>query len=133
MKLSDLWKNQEFYSRDLTEHSRTLAFAVAAICWFFKSEKITFPPAIFWALVFLVGFFIFDVLHYFWGAVRYRRFIYRAEAKLEEVREDAEVPVTRRLDKPIFAMFYLKSVCLLVSFGMLLTEFFYRLCPAHRA
>src|SRR5436853_6308817 len=67
MKLSDLWKNQEIYSRDLTEHSRKLAFAVAAICWFFRTPQITFPPAILWALVFLVGFFILDVLHYFCG------------------------------------------------------------------
>jgi hypothetical protein len=35
MKLSNLWKNQQILSRDLTEHSRKLAFAVAAICWFF--------------------------------------------------------------------------------------------------
>ena len=102
MKLSDLWKNQEFYSKVLTEHSRTLAFGVAAICWFFKSERITFPPAIFWALVFLVGFFVFDVLHYFWGAVRYRRFIYREETKLGDkvYEDDPEVRVTRKLDRP---------------------------------
>ena len=132
MKLSQLWKEQQFYSRDLTEHSRKLAFAVALICWFFKSETITFPPAIFWSLTFLVGFFIFDVLHYFWGAVRYRRFIYRQERELgDKVYEDPEVPVTRKLDRPIFAMFYLKSVCLLASFGMLLTEFLYRLRQTH--
>jgi hypothetical protein len=34
MKLSDPWKNQQILSRDLTEHSRKLVFAVAAICWF---------------------------------------------------------------------------------------------------
>ena len=134
MKLSDLWKNQEFYSKVLTEHSRTLAFGVAAICWFFKSERITFPPAIFWALVFLVGFFVFDVLHYFWGAVRYRRFIYREETKLGDkvYEDDPEVRVTRKLDRPMYVMFWLKSMSLLVSFAMLLTEFFYRLSQAHR-
>jgi hypothetical protein len=99
MKLSDLWRNQEFYARDLTEHSRKLAFAVALICWFFKSEKITFPPAVFWSLVFLVGFFIFDVLHYLWGAVRYRRFIYREEERLYKLGGDPEVKVTRKLEK----------------------------------
>jgi hypothetical protein len=129
MKLSELWRNQEFYSRDLTENSRKLAFAVAAICWFFKSERITFPPAVFWSLIFLVGFFIFDVLHYFWGAVRYRRFIHREEKELgDKVYENPEVRVTRKLDRPMYVMFWLKSLCLLVSFGMLLTEFFYRLC-----
>ena len=133
MKLSELWKNQQFYGRDLTEHSRKLAFAAALICWFFKSEKITFPPAVFWSLIFLVGFFIFDVLHYFWGAVRYRRFIYREEERLYKLGattlrvEDPEVNVTRRLDKPMYVMFCLKSVLLLLSFAMLLTEFFYRL------
>ena len=125
MKLSELWRNQEFYSRDLTEHSRKLAFAVALICWFFKSEKITFPPAILWSLVFLVGFFIFDVLHYFWGAVRYRRFIHREEKELgEKVYKNPEVKVTRKLDRPMYVMFWLKSVSLFASCGMLLTEFF---------
>jgi len=133
MKLGDLWKSQEAYSRDLTEHSRKLAFAVAAICWFFKSETITFPPAIFWSLVFLVGFFIFDVLHYLWGAIRYRRFIHRQEEKLAEVSADADVTVTRRLARPIFAVFCLKSMFLLASFAMLLTEFSYRLWQVHEA
>jgi hypothetical protein len=127
MKLSELWKNQQFYTRDLTEHSRKLAFAVALICWFFKGEKITFPPAVFWSLVFLVGFFIFDVLHYFWGAVRYRRFIHREEERLQKLGGDPEVKVTRKLDRPMYVMFWLKSVLLLLSFAMLLTEFFYRL------
>jgi hypothetical protein len=64
----------------------------------------------------------------------YRRFIYREEKELgEKGYEDPEVPVTRKLDRPIFAMFYLKSVCLLASFGMLLTEFLYRLRQAHYA
>lgn len=134
MKLSELWRNQEKYSRDLTEHSRKLAFAVAAICWFFKSETITFPPAIFWSLIFLVGFFVFDVLHYLWGAVRYRRFIYREEEKLgNQLDGDPNVPVTRKLDRPIFAMFWLKSAFLLASFAMLLMEFFYRIWQVHEA
>src|SRR2546423_1406054 len=82
MKIDDLWQQQQQYPRDVTEHSRKLAFAVAAICWFFKSPDTTFPPAILGALIFLVGFFVADVTHYFWAAVRYRRFNYRAEEQL---------------------------------------------------
>jgi hypothetical protein len=132
MKIDDLWKQQQQYTRDVTEHSRKLAFAVAAICWFFKSPDTTFPPAILGALIFLVGFFVADVTHYFWAAVRYRRFNYRAEEKLKNtLDENPEVAVTRRLDKPIFVMFCIKTALLMVSFLFLLSEFFFRLGKTH--
>ncbi|MBN1182230.1 MAG: hypothetical protein JXB49_08080 [Bacteroidales bacterium] len=43
MKLSELWDQYQRYTKDVTEYSRKLAFAVAAICWFFKSDSVTFP------------------------------------------------------------------------------------------
>ena len=36
MKNRDLWASYEFYTSELTKYSRQLAFAAAAICWFFK-------------------------------------------------------------------------------------------------
>jgi hypothetical protein len=75
MTTDKLWETYLHYSRDLTEHSRKLAFASAAICWFFKTPEITFPPAIMGCLALLVVYFILDVVHHLWGAVRVRKFL----------------------------------------------------------
>jgi hypothetical protein len=128
MKIDDLWKTYQHYTRDLTEHSRKLAFAVAVICWFFKSPEITFPPAVFWSLVLLVGFFFFDVCHYLCGAIIYRIFIHRREAELgDRLDENSEVLVPRWLDRTGFTLFCVKSAFLLASFVMLAVEFYFRL------
>jgi hypothetical protein len=134
MKIDDLWKTYQYYTRDLTEHSRKLAFAVAVICWFFKSPEITFPPAIFWSLVFLVGFFFFDVSHYLCGAIIYRIFIHRREAELgNDLNENSNVPVPRWLDRTGFVFFCIKAAFLLASFVMLITEFYFRLTAPQKA
>ena len=128
MKIDALWKEQQAYTRDLTEHSRKLAFAVAAICWFFRTPTITFPPAILWSLVFLVGFFVCDVLHYFVAAITYRIFIHGEEAKLGDALDDhSEAELPRSLDKPGFFLFCTKTGFLMASFVMLFVEFYYHL------
>jgi hypothetical protein len=134
MKIDDLWKTYQYYTRDLTEHSRKLAFAVALICWFFKSPQITFPPAIFWSLLFLVGFFFFDVSHYLCGAIIYRIFIHRREAELgTDLNKNSDVPVPRSLDRTGFVFFCIKAAFLLASFVMLITEFYFRLAAPQKA
>jgi hypothetical protein len=40
------------------------------------------------------------------------------------VYENPEVKVTRKFDRPLYVLFWLKSVSLLMSFEMLLAEFF---------
>src|SRR6266699_3565051 len=129
MTTEELWKQYQYYTRDLTEHSRKLAFAVAVICWFFKSPEITFPPAVFWSLALLVVFFFFDVLHYFAGAIIYRVFTHRREAELWDKTHSiqGEIEVPRSLDRAVFTFFCLKTVFLLASCVALGTEFFYRL------
>lgn len=129
MKTDKLWETYQHYSRDLTEHARKLAFAAAAICWFFKSPRITFPPAVMACLSLLVLFFILDVIHHLWGATRLRRFLRRKEAELYKRTGtvSGEIEVPRSLDDPIFYVFVAKSLALLTSFGFLAGEFFWRI------
>jgi hypothetical protein len=42
MKIEELWTQYQYYTQDVTENSRKLAFAIAAICWFFKTPEATF-------------------------------------------------------------------------------------------
>jgi hypothetical protein len=124
-----LWEEYQHYTRDLTEHSRKLAFAVAAICWFFKTPEITFPPAILWSLALLVCFFVFDVLHYFVGAFTVRFFLeYHEKAHYGETGElPKEIFKPRWVDRPATFFFVIKTLFLLCSFGALGTEFYYRI------
>ena len=129
MTTEKLWDRYVAYTRDVTEHSRKLAFAAAGICWFFKTPEITFPPAILWCLTLLVVFFILDVLHYFIGAFMIRWFLEREEKKhWEETEEELkEVLKPRWVDYPATFFFVLKTFVLLASFGALVTEFAFRL------
>ena len=90
MKIEKRWETFGFYTKALTEQSRKLAFAVAAICWFFKSDDVTFPWAITVALAFVVLYFILDVLHYFVAASLIKGLTLKQEAELEEKKGRAE-------------------------------------------
>jgi hypothetical protein len=129
MTTEKLWEQYQYYTRDLTEHSRKLAFAVAAICWFFKTPEITFPPAIYWSLALLVCFFVFDVLQYFTGAFTVRLFLeYHEKLHYEKTNTELrEVPKPRWVDYPATFCFIVKTLFLLASFAALGTEFYYRL------
>src|ERR1700689_3458905 len=70
----ELWSSYREYTRDITEHGRTLGFAGAGLCWFFKREDFTFPAIIYLALFFLVAFFIADILHSFTAALMLKFF-----------------------------------------------------------
>jgi|SRR5437016_12811974 len=136
MTTEKLWEQYQYYTRDLTEHSRKLAFAVAAICWFFKTPDITFPPAIFWSLALLVCFFVFDVLQYSTGAFTVRLFLeYHEKLHYEKTHTElSEVPKPRWVDYPATFCFIVKTLFLLASFAALGTEFYYRLfLTAHGA
>src|ERR1700730_6361806 len=107
MTTEQLWERYVEYTRDVTEHSRKLAFGTAAICWFFKSPQITFPPAILWCLGLLVIFFVFDVLHNFCAAFTLRWFLEYHEKKHwnETHQELKKVKNPRWVDYPATMFF----------------------------
>lgn len=129
MTTETLWEQYGEYTRDVTANSRKLAFAVAAICWFFKTPEITFPPATLGCLALLVVFFICDILHYVIAAFTLRRFLEAEEKKHwnETGEELINVLKPRWVDYPATFFFVAKTLVLLTSFGMLATEFFYRI------
>jgi len=129
----ELWEQYQHYTQDLTEHSRKLAFGGAAICWFFKSDKITFPPAIYWSLAFVVAFFICDVLHYLAGALVLRGWILAQEKMLWKAKKTIEGDFLKPtwVDIPAFTFFVLKSLFLITSFLCLGYEFYVRLKENH--
>ena len=129
MKIEELWTQYQYYTQDVTENSRKLAFAIAAICWFFKSPEATFPPAVLWSLGLVVCFFFFDVLQYLSAAFTLRRFLEHQEARhySKTGKLPGEVTKPRWVDYPATFFFILKTLLLLASFLALGTEFYWRI------
>lgn len=125
MKNSELWKSYEFYTGELTKFSRQLAYAAAAICWFFKSEEVTFPKPITVSLLFLVLFFVFDILQYFISAHLLRWWTRKEEKVMWAEGEtlDGEYNKPWWVDKPAFVFFNLKVLALFASFVSIGVEF----------
>jgi hypothetical protein len=126
---SELWQSYDFYSSELTKHSRHLGFAGAAVCWFFRSPEVTFPRWILIALALIVAFFLLDLLQYYSGALLRRFWIQQQESKLYKATGsiDGEYVIPRWLDRPTFALFVLKTTSLLLGFAAIGVELLARL------
>jgi len=128
MKTDKLWEQYQHYTQTLTEHSRKLAFAGAAICWFFKTPEITFPPLINIALGFIVVFFFLDILHYFMGAVFLGGWTRHQEKvqwdKTQMLPDDLEKPAW--VDLPAQILFAGKTLILMSAFLFIGAEFLSR-------
>lgn len=135
MKVSDVWTQYQSYTKDLTEQTRKLSFAIAAICWFFKSEQATFPNLVLLSLGSVVLFLVLDVVQSLTAATRRKTFARSEEEERWAAKEDwddidsndFEVEVPATLDKPVFTLFVLKLVALAFASAFLISEFAVRL------
>ena len=124
MKNSEAWEQYKSYTRDITEVSRKLGFAGAAICWVLKNPEGSFSPCVLWSLAFFVGFFVADVLQSFIGALLLRSWIRREEITRWNEAQSIEGEYLKPgwLDYPSFGLFLAKVVLLLVGFALLAVE-----------
>lgn len=127
--LDQHWAPYREYTGDLSKLSRQLAFADAAICWFFKTPEVTFPDWVLYSLAAVVLFFAFDTLQYLAGALSHRVWIRRTEKRMWGTygNLDQEVEKPDWLDHLPFTLFLLKMLALLAAFASLGAEFFKRL------
>ena len=137
LRTSDVWEQYQVYTRDLTENGRKLAFAAAAICWILQEDASAFPFLIVVAFLFVVGFFILDILQYAWGAASNYRLARKTEVegweRLPEERRkkpgapDFPVDKPDGMDKPMRWMLTAKTASLAVGFLFIGIELFGRL------
>jgi hypothetical protein len=125
----ELWQSYDFYSSELTKHSRHLGFAGAAVCWFFRTPEVTFPKWILVALVMIVAYFLLDLLQYYSGAILRRFWIQREESKMYQATGsiEGEYLMPRWLDRPTSAFFVFKTASLLLAFVAIGVELVTRL------
>jgi len=132
-----LWETRDFYTKGITEQSRKLAYAVAAICWFFRSGgatdgEVIFPSFITVALLFVVLFFICDLSQYLGNAIKLERWIFKKELEIEEengrhARDNDEMTNPPSIYRLGDFFFYSKLASLFLSFLFLILEFTQRL------
>ena len=79
----ELWENSEKYTELLSNNSRQLAFASIAVCWTLKypEKPDILPSLLLWVIIFIMLFFIFDMLQYVFGTIINRRLASDCEIK----------------------------------------------------
>lgn len=118
MKSEELWQSYESYTAAVTANARKLAFAGAAVCWFFKNSEHQFPRAILTALLCIVIFFVADLLQFVVASALLRVWIRRQErAHWKEAGTiKGDFPKPWWLDRPAYALWWVKVVALLAAF-----------------
>lgn len=118
MKNNDLWKQYDEYTKALSENARKLAFAAAAISWFFKTQENTFPSNILVALLFIIAFFMADIMQYFSASLLLRCWTRKEEKKkyyeTKTIEGDYDKPAW--LDIPSFSFWVIKILSLSVGY-----------------
>ena len=116
--MKELWEQYQGYTKDLTDFSRKLGFGGIAVCWVLKLENGTFSDQTIRGLVFVVAFFLFDVLQGLTAAIVLRVWIRRQE-KVRWASTgtlDGEYSKPYWIDYPAYLFFLLKISALLLSF-----------------
>ena len=129
MKLLECWQQYATYTKDITDQGRKLGLVIGAACWFFKTPQASFPFWVLLSLLFLVAFFLLDLLQLLCAAVLLRWWTRSEEKKMwaEKNTIDGDVEKPWWLDKPPFVCFVVKIGALLASFVFLSVEFIKRL------
>jgi hypothetical protein len=118
MTNKELWESYAFYTGELTRLSRQLAFAAAAICWFFRTAEGTFPLVVLFSLGSVVVFFCCDLLQYLVAVHILRWWTRQKEKEMWECKQTiaGEYEKPAWLDAPAFVLFNLKITALISAF-----------------
>jgi len=117
----DIWEQYSNFAIDLSNNTRKLAFGGAAIAWIFKTENNTFPVSVLFALFFIISFFILDILQYFLGATRLKKWIEAEEKKNQKETGsiDGEYKKPIDIDVPSYHCWLAKIFALLIGYFFL--------------
>jgi len=128
MNITDVWNEFKQNTREVTESSRKIAFAAAAICWFFKTDNASFPKYIQLSLVFIVLYFIFDILQFLVSVISLKKWATRKEAilLLQKMPLDSPIIKPKWITKYPYWLFLTKLIFLAAAFVFIILEFSYR-------
>ena len=117
--IKDAWDSYKDYTEISSTNSRKLAFTAGVICWVFRSPDNTFPEEILFAIIFIVGFFIADLLQYIAASI-ILFFWTRNQERNKHVNdipiEDVEISLSPTLDVFPRSLFYIKIALLFMAY-----------------
>ena len=121
MTNKEVWTQYKEYSQSTSDISRKLAFAGIAICWLFRDQNSGFPKLVFNALIFLLVFFLFDLLQYLITTLLLKKWIRKEEIRMWETTNKIEGNYQKPtwIDMPAFTLFTCKIIALIISFFLL--------------
>jgi len=121
MTNKEVWNQYKEYSQTTSEISRKFAFAGIAICWLFRDHNNDFPTLVMIAIIFLLIFFLFDLLQYLISTLLLKRWIRKEEIKMWESTGELDGNYNKPtwIDIPAFSFFIIKLLSLIISFFLL--------------
>ena len=119
MKIVEAWQHYKEYTDELSKSARALGLGGIGACWVLRLPSGHLPTGIVVALLGLVAFFVLDAAQQWQAAIRYRRWLRREEERMwrEHHTIDGEVQKPASLDRAAYALFNVKLLLLLSSFG----------------
>ncbi len=123
----EIWEQYSNFAIDLSNNSRKLAFAGAAIAWLFKTDENTFPLFVLCSLFLIIVFFILDIMQYFLGAIRLKRWIETEEKKKQRETGsiEGEYKKPMHIDIPSYRCWRGKIFTLIASYLFLGIQVFF--------
>lgn len=118
MKNSELWKQYDTSTKDLSDNTRKLGFASVAIIWILKGQNPEFPIVLRYSLLFVVLFFLCDIFQYWIQSLRLKNWIEQEEKRRYEKDRtiEGEYEKPKNLDIPSFRLFKAKTLFLIISY-----------------
>jgi hypothetical protein len=116
MKLQDYRNDFYTYSGKASDLNRQLAFAAIALIWLFKKDvggQPTIPAALIFPTILVVTSLVFDMLQYCVASIIWRCFYLSMEQK---VSENKNLKHSVWLERPIWILFVLKVVAVLIAY-----------------
>ena len=120
-------QNKAYYTEQaeiFSKNARKIAYGGAAICWFFKSEAVTFPTWIQYAIFSLVLYFLSDLLQYYLTTLNF--YLLFQEQKKDVISFDELERKAKNAHKPSVIFLHIKFVFLGLCFLFISVELFVR-------
>jgi hypothetical protein len=124
VKLPEYRETFYTFSGKLSDIGRQLAFAGIALIWLFKKDTIagtTIPKELFLPGAIIILGLAIDLIQYVVASIIWR-FYYRYLER-QHVSEEAEQDHSAWLEIPIWTLFCMKTICIMVAYCFLLKYF----------
>jgi hypothetical protein len=119
VKSEDVWRQYQEYTDLASNHARKLGFAAGGLLWILRDTEGGWSKGMRFGLLCVVIYFTTDILQYVVASVRRRVWIRGEEVRRwrEDRQIDGDYDVPESIDRPVYALWWIKLASLVVSFA----------------